>query len=282
MRPLFKFISQPDDVKFLLQGYLKFTSIPELNDPSELLPNVIPEDVERSRIRLRAVGYSDEDLIHLRHQGALLDRLAPDFKAIPVPTTKEEANRRLQSKIYDNLPFLGRQLAGTAELISSRVGLFCLTMRVDSLPMWAHYAQNAAGLVVEFSKLHSVFLGDNTGVLRQPRQVQYERERGGVTFDPHSHESLFFSKFEDWKYEQEVRVVLPLDECRRVSVPGRQLYLFSIEPSRIKRIILGWRMTLEAGERVLDLVRAHNPAVEVVQAQIEKGRVLIGGREYPT
>lgn len=281
MPPLYKFIGRTDDVRFLLQGCVKFTPISELNDPSELLPNVIPEDVNESLGRLRKDGYSDEDLVHLRHQGKLLQRLAPNFQAVGVPNTKEEATTLIRSTFYDNLPLLEHRLAKTAEQISSKVGLLCLTKRNDSLPMWAHYAGNATGLVVEFRDLTKVFCGDETGILCQPISVRYEREILGVTFDPQTHDSLFFAKFQDWSYEQEVRVVVPLADCRQAMNGDHQLHLFNIDPKHIARVILGWRMAPAAIDNVISLVRSINPGVEIVQGRIEKGQFRLGNRLYP-
>jgi len=281
MAALFKFIANPEDARFVLQGCVKFTPIPELNDPSELLPNVIPEDVTRSLERLRKTGYSDEDMHHLRGQGKLLQRLAPDFQAINVPKTKSEATAIVRSAFYNNLPLLKRLLEETAEEISSKVGLFCLTKRNDSLPMWAHYAANANGLVVEFRDLSSAFPGDDTGILFTPIPVRYERERLGVTFDPSSHESLFFAKFADWSYEQEVRVVVPLAACREVMTGGRRLYIFNIAPRHIARLILGWRMPKMMADSIIGFVLSINPDVEVVRARIESGQVRCEDRLHP-
>ena len=67
--------------------------------------------------------------------------------------------------------------------IASNVGLFCLSRRFDSLPMWAHYAVNATGFAVEFTDLESEFT-----VMLQAfyanREVTYAQEIEGVTFDP--------------------------------------------------------------------------------------------------
>src|SRR5262245_46622990 len=283
MPALYKFIGKPDDVRFLLQGCVKFTPIPELNDPSELLSNVVPQDVRASLARLRRDGYSDEDMVHLRHQEKLLQRLAPRFQAIQVPKTKEAATTTIRSAFYDNLPVLQRRLEETAAQMASNVGIFCLTItkRNDSLPMWAHYAHNATGLVVEFQALCDIFRGDDTGILYRPISVRYEREHLGVTFDPRTHESLFFAKFQDWSYEQEVRVVLPRADCRRAMNGTRQLHLFDIASRHIARIILGWRMTASDVDNVTGLVRSMNPNVEVIQARIEKGQARPGDRLYP-
>ena len=98
------------------------------------------------------------------------------------------------------------------------------------------HAASAAGLAVEFRNLENVFTGDETGILRKPTSVRYRREVG-VTFDPQSHDSMFFAKFEDWSYEQEVRVVLPLSDCKMETVSRKQLYLFEVPRSCVARVI---------------------------------------------
>jgi hypothetical protein len=279
--PLYKFIAHVDAVKFLLDGSLKFTPIPELNDPSELVPAVDTEAVAASRERLRNDGYSDADMVHLRRQGALLQRLAPDHQAIPVPESAGLATAQFRARFYDNTQLLERMLRQTADLMASKVGMFCLSVRMDSLPMWAHYAANAKGVAVEFKDLNHVFRGDDTGVLREPTFVRYERERLGVTFDPQSHEALFFAKFEDWRYEREVRVVLPLDECRTVYAGGLRLHVFDVPKRLIARLILGWRVPDDDVNSVVDYVRSRNPAVEIVRTRIQNGQVEIADRVNP-
>jgi len=228
MSLLYKFIASPDALQFILDGAVKFTPIPELNDPSELVPSMDRDAVLDSLDRLRTEGYSDRDMAHLHQQGHLLQTLAPRFQAVRVPMTKSEASPLVRSSFYDSVSTLERLLNETAQEMSSKVGLLCLSKRFDSLPMWAHYASNAAGLAVEFKDLEQVFAGDRTGVLRHPTSINYQRESYGVTFDPQSHRSLFFAKFQDWRYEQEVRVVLPLGECQGREIAGKQLYTYDI------------------------------------------------------
>jgi hypothetical protein len=281
MTTLYKFIGNPGAVRHLLAGNLKFTPTRELNDPSELLPNVIPEDVRKSLQLLRDQGYSDDDMLSLRQQESLLRQLAPRFLAIDVPTTKEQATAIARSAFYNNLPHLERLLSETAEEISSGVGLLCLTKRNDSLPMWAHYAANAAGLVVEFRDLDIVFCGDQTGVLRQPTAVRYEREHLGVSFDPRSHRSLFFSKFSDWSYEEEVRVVLPLVDCRRTCIDGHQVYFFDIPKHHVVHIILGWRVPAMIADDVVKLAQSINPSVRISRMGIKRGKICQEHPIYP-
>ena len=83
MSALYKFIASSDAVRFLLNGVVKFTPISELNDPSELVPSVDMQAVRDSLERLRVEGYSDDDMMHLRQQGHLLQTLAPKFQLQP-------------------------------------------------------------------------------------------------------------------------------------------------------------------------------------------------------
>jgi len=54
--PLYKFIADPDALAVLLKGIVRFTPIPELNDPSELVPTLNPDEVRASLERLRRDG----------------------------------------------------------------------------------------------------------------------------------------------------------------------------------------------------------------------------------
>ncbi|NOS79525.1 MAG: DUF2971 domain-containing protein [Nitrospira sp.] len=275
MPSLYKFIASPEVVQSILGGMVKFTPIAELNDPSELVPNMDMQEVRDSLTRLRAEGYSDVDMLHLQQQEHLLQTLAPRFQAVRAPATKSEASRLIRSSFYDSLSTLEHLLSETAREMSSKVGLFCLSQRFDSLPMWAHYAANASGLAIEFKDLEQVFPGDETGVLRVPTPITYQGESFGVTFDPQSHRSLFFAKFQDWSYEQEVRVVLPLSDCSRHNLFGKDLYTYQIPKTCIVRIVLGWNMSQANQLAVKEQVKALNPTVSITHAYIRKGRVSL-------
>ena len=275
MTPLYKYIDDPQALKFLLGGVCKFTPIAELNDPSELTPTVDVDAIVETLARFRQYGYSDTNMDDLRRQAALLQCLAPHRQAVHVPATREQATNRIRSSFFNDMPLLEQFLHDTAKDIANNVGIFCLSRRIDSLPMWAHYADNARGLIVEFNDLASVFKGDNTGVLREPIAVRYERERVGVTFDPRSHESIFFTKFQDWSQEEEVRVVLPLSDCRMQIKDNETLYLYDIPKTCVSRVIQGWNMTPAMKELCATLVGDLRHPVEMVQARYAGGRVAL-------
>lgn len=275
MTCLYKYIDDIDSVPAMLKGSCKFTPVADLNDPAELVPNILIDEIRKSRERLCQRGHTDADLEHLRRQGCLFQRLAPECQAIPVPQTTEDADRQIRSSFYDDVDRLAGLLDVFARKVSSSVGLFCLSTRYDSLPMWAHYAKNATGLVVEYADLHLHFTGDDTGMLSACIPVTYKRENLGVTFDPQSYRSLFFAKDEDWQYEREHRIVLPIAECKRLVKDGKSLYLHDVPKNNVRRLILGWRMEANEASRVTAQARELNPGTEVVQSKIVRGRVTL-------
>ena len=133
MGSLYKFVADARAVPFLLRGLIKLTPPAELNDPSELTSNVIRDEVLKSRDRLRRDGYSEEDLINLRCQERLFQQLAPQFQVVTVPATPEQATALIWSSFYDKTSTLERLLNATVLEMSTKVGIFCVSRRYDSL-----------------------------------------------------------------------------------------------------------------------------------------------------
>lgn len=140
---LFKFVNSAHAVLNIARGSLKFTPLNELNDPTELTPVMNRLAVRHSLKLLREKGFSKEQYHWLRYQDALLELLAPHHKVLRVPKTLTEANRILSISTYDNLDYMERKLFATIESIRMRIGILSLSQRYDSLPMWAHYADQA-------------------------------------------------------------------------------------------------------------------------------------------
>jgi hypothetical protein len=270
---LFKFVSSTHAVLNMARGSLKFTPLPELNDPSELTPVMSRAAVGKSLQALRLHGLTKDQYRWLRCQDAVLSLLAPQEKVLDAPRTLEEANRMLSISVYDNLDYMERKLFATIELIRANVGILSLSERYDSLPMWAHYADQAKGFVVIFEDMDKVFKGDQTGSLNVTKPVDYTEEFVGMTFDPSTQDRLFFSKLKDWSYEREWRVVTALEACRRS--PDGKLFLRDITPSPLTGVICGWRVSEQ--DRLLlrrDLEQV-NPRIEVITAALDRGKVTL-------
>lgn len=271
---LYKFVASKSAVLNMAKGSLKFTPIDQLNDPTELIPVMDHDAVRASLTALRANGLTNEQFQWLIHQEATLDLLAPEEKVLHAPKTLAEANRILRIPVYDNLDHMQRKLFASIKSIRSKVGVLSLTQRFDSLPMWAHYADQAQGFVVQLDDLDSVFTGDATGSLNVPKPVGYTDHFTGMTFDPATQDRLFFSKLSDWAYEREWRIVTALSHCRHLPAAG--LYLRDVAPKHMTGVICGWRIgaaDLAVLQNELALI---NPGAEVFPSRLDGTRITLG------
>lgn len=271
----YKFVSSTSAVENICRGRLKFTPISELNDPLEMLPIADALKVRESLLKIRQSGLSPEQFRWLKHQEATIDLLAPELKAISAPPDIDTANEQLRSLVYDDTSNLLQFHRRVVDKIRKNVGILSLTSRYDSLPMWAHYAENAQGYVVAFNDLISAFPGDQTGSLLHLKPVKYSNEIDGMTFDPTTQDNLFFSKTTDWSYEHEWRVVASLEGCNHLD--HSDLYIREIEKTHIAGVIVGWKVQEHEFQRIRELVENANPKAWVTRAQLSGIEIALTG-----
>lgn len=96
--------------------------------------------------------------------------------------------------------------------ILNNIGILSLSGNKDNLAMWAHYADNHKGLVLEFKKNHWFFndlkLPEYAKVLHQLEKVTYipKENRKSINSDEYFSKETFLTKSKDWKYEDEYRI----------------------------------------------------------------------------
>jgi hypothetical protein len=270
---LYKYISSEAALKNIVGGNIKFATLGSLNDPTELLPKIYEKELIGSLRKKRTNGYTTEDLIDLKRQERLFEILSPETMVINAPKTVEEANATVHLPAYDNFGNLKEMFNKTVELMASRCGLFCVSTRYDSLPMWAHYANNAMGYVIEFDGLQNHYLGDGTGILNQVTAVRYTQRRSGINFDSGSYNSLFFEKNQDWSYECEKRIVTDLASCQKINTETGDIYTKEISKTIISKVIFGWKINQKAISKVGQEITAINPNVKMVMATIKDGLI---------
>jgi len=275
MAALYKFVGGQTAVRAIARGALKFTTIAELNDPSELVPHMDRDAVLASLVAIRRTGYTPEQFEWLGRQEALLRLLSPETRVLSRPSTIQRANRTLALSVYDNLEFMEQQLLKTISLIRSRVGVLSLTARFDSLPMWAHYGALAKGYVLRFDNLDSEFPENSTGSLNVVKPVNYVDDLVGMTHDPLTQDNLFFSKFQDWSYEREWRVVSALSSCQ-LSSDGK-MHLRHISPSLVTGVICGWNAPDDEVSSLAADLSCTNPDLEMLAASLDRGHVCLQG-----
>ena len=100
----------------------------------------------------------------------------------------------------------------TIKPILNNIGILCLSGDKKHLAMWAHYANNHKGLVLEFEKNHLFFrnlkLPEYTEVLHPLERVIYipKENRKSINSNEYFSKETFLTKSIDWKYEDEYRM----------------------------------------------------------------------------
>ena len=141
--------------------------------------------------------------------------------------------------------------------------------------MWAHYGALAKGYVLRFDDLDSEFLENSTGSLNVVKPVNYVEDLVGMTHGPSTQDNLFFSKFQDWSYECEWRVVSALSSCQ-LSDDGK-MHLRHISPSKVTGVICGWDAPDDEVSSLAAELSCTNPGLEMLAALLDRDHVLLQG-----
>lgn len=184
----------------------------------------------------------------------------PDFlkkypKEILLPRIKESAKGKALNHARDSLSIA----------MSQAIGILCLTGKPDNLLMWAHYADSHTGLVIEFDVEHEFFkqvfedplspagldedLSKDYGYLKP---MVYNDHRPEITISTIKSFDSFLVKSNDWKYEQEWRMLMPTAKANKVVKEGEvDIFLYEVPKVAITKVILGCR----ASENLLESVK---------------------------
>ena len=107
--------------------------------------------------------------------------------------------------------------------VRASIGSISFSANYNNLLMWAHYADNHRGLCVEYDYNSEFFHGryscgsyEKVGKIHK---VEYSKERPVyITHDELvSRTDYWFHKSWEWRYEEEYRILLPIDEADKRS-----------------------------------------------------------------
>jgi len=139
-------------------------------------------------------------------------------------------------------------------------GILSLSKSIDNELMWAHYCESYNGFAIGFDSTHNWFdrkISPNDRI-RQLVNVNYVTDFVKFDgYDPDNEEQsqrfmsdIFHTKSSKWEYENEIRMILPLDRVENFI--NSDVYLEPFPPEMIKEIIFG----LRAQDSLIELV--HN------------------------
>ncbi|MDH5414291.1 MAG: DUF2971 domain-containing protein [Flavobacteriaceae bacterium] len=220
------------NLKRALEGKVRFSQPGAFNDPFELLPVINME------------GIADK-------QGNTQLQLSFDIKGKRRPVDPVEFKEEKSNYEHD---LISRQIVDS---LNHQIGIFCLSKNRESLLMWAHYADNYAGGIIEFDEEHSFFDGRidvDYRKYRPSRSIEfYIKSKEPIPISELSVKSL------EWKYEEESRVVKILSECDikkgKTDSLGYPIYTSDIPFEAIKKIIVGERMPKEYQKRLFKMIK---------------------------
>ncbi len=204
-----------EGLRRILAGSIRFTQPSAFNDPFEFLPEIVmPSDEPERQLNIQF------DVRAKRRHPAVgeIDHV-PDGWRSSDPTSRQ-----------------------IVQQLNSRIGIFCMSRTNNSLLMWAHYASNYTGAVVEFDSTHSFFA--------DAIEIEYRASR------PKRHISVYTEarepvpiaelcvKSKQWEYESEVRIIRCLTDCEEVGKDQRgfAVYIQRMPQECIKSITLGERI----------------------------------------
>lgn len=134
------------------------------------------------------------------------------------------------------------------EGLSKIIGLICLTEKPLDRLMWAHYGESHKGFVAEFRHSDEGKSESGFRLCTSPfgpaLKMDYQQTQPVLRRDRSNMEEVVLTKHLDWKYEQEWRVIWPLNKSE--PHPKRKGFLLvSFKPIDLVRVILGLRAAPE-------------------------------------
>lgn len=255
---LYKYFA-PERVTVLSEGQLRYSPLGSFNDPFEGRPHIpalIPEDSLPERVETAFEEMWQE--LYDRQSASVRSQMSPSefhrtFKQA-VLSDQGETWSKFQTLLPSSIQTLHKRM-------DEHLGAACFSEVPDSLLMWAHYAAQHTGFVVEFDAHHPHFdeRRSEADEFRCLRRVSYREARPAAVFSQLDVASAFLVKSGHWEYEREWRIFRPLPDASR-TIPGEpySIHLFDFPRAAVTGIIIGSRAVPSTVDEIA-AVRQMNP-----------------------
>lgn len=231
---IYKYVTA-DALSFILDGSIRFTQPGGFNDPFELALEVYTPPIVEGGVK----NFSFDVLSKER----LIDKYLLDSNF-----ENENCNDIFSRELISNL--------------NNHIGILCLSKNHDSHLMWAHYADEYSGAVVEFDEEHEYFQGLT--------EVKYSQNRPIIHIDYFIHNEHIpvadlCIKPDVWSYEREWRLIRSLHDCKKNKAKRKQWDIFTneIPLDAIKSVALGERCTLDNARKTYNKLKNTNIALSI-------------------
>lgn len=238
-RRFLKFVSE-DRLDILEKGIIRFTQPAALNDPFEVNP---------------IISEFDSDNLHFWNNGLVPIYEKMSQEDIEYTDLRLNSKKKFRDKYKDFANNFGILSLISNDDMSSfpSVEVVELNDPRRNLLMWAHYANEHKGFVIEFE---SNFLEESHGVTYEKIiPIKYSDKRAVLLFEDVENKSMepFYMKGNDWCYENEWRVVLPLSSGD--SILKNDIYLFKFNQKSIISITCGCKMSDENKAKIKEIIK---------------------------
>ncbi|HMD75822.1 MAG TPA: DUF2971 domain-containing protein [Terracidiphilus sp.] len=147
---------------------------------------------------------------------------------------------------------LRKKVKGWAKKLNERHGLLCFSTSWKNPLMWSHYGDRHKGMCLGFDVQDSIL-----------KKIIYTRRRiplakwknvGGADPPKELEDSLFVTKYAAWRYENEQRMVIPLDKLTKEG----DLYFMPFDGTlKLVEIIAGHRCCVKWKSKIERAVKAY-------------------------
>ena len=216
----FKYLSPAGARPTLTDSTLRWSRPSKFNDLFDMAV-AYSTDFDAEHVTQRALNLMWERIQHpgqrppMNQMGALLEGLSAHF----LQQGREQFDKDMRlgigetlAKLPGHMDVFGKEIVGYLKTVK----VLCLSRARDDNTMWALYADNHRGLVLEFANADGV-----DSVYRVAKPVNYSDRAppllddeglanflaGNLTLTPELTDPLMLLKSAHWRYEQELRIV---------------------------------------------------------------------------
>ena len=249
--PLYKYCP-PERIDVLERLRIAFTPPNRFNDLWDCAPRLKGEKLRTLRRATEQIAVRELQATHSEKWRNLPRK---ERRAIEnsVRAQVRSISRKASPQVIDQLNQEGQNL------LSQDWGILSLASKPEDELMWAHYANDHTGFVVEFSTDSAAF-----SALGCPREVSYLDQQPWFEIGAPA-SGAFYVKSAKWKYECEWRIVRSLSHCEKHNAAdGTEIFLAAFAAPAVKSVILGVRTSSKVCERVRQVSRTYGFAVRQI------------------
>ncbi len=245
---------------------VRLTQPGDFNDPFELHPSY--DLMSKADIAALPEASGQEGI-----QGPKMRLLTPEVMQAMIAAVLPGLQKQLAQRFGQGGAYLIDNNRLAQATFDSKFGILCLTENPDSLLMWAHYANNHNGFVIQFDETHEFFAStSHEGQVLELTKVEYSAQRPVLSFSSINSPSLYYRKSPEWAYENEWRIIKPLSAARTtLAHPEFPRFLFELPPSAVKGVIIGLSVPHSVRVELIELLaQPHWKHATVFQTALNK------------